>query len=91
MATYFITAVRTGLVATPIAHEHITDVKLSHGTIWTREWVIAVIAAGHEVYTNASPADRVIVDRCPDCGAGSYITTAPDRTPENNLLHVSRF
>ena len=56
MAHYFVPAVRTVQVATPIVHEHVTDVKLSHGTIWTCEWVIAVIAAGHEIYTNAAAA-----------------------------------
>lgn len=75
-------------------YEHITYVELASGTRLARATVIANIrsVSGDRYYTYAGgkTAD-VIVHRCPRCDEGDYITTAPDTTPDNNLLLLPRF
>lgn len=91
MSTYIITAVRTGPVAVPVAHEHIEAVKLTSATVLTRSQVIAMIRGGDSFITNAHPPGRVYVHPCPHCRHHDYITTHPDDTVTNNLLHLPRF
>lgn len=90
--TCYIEAVRT---ATPTGwqHSHITAVRLSGGTVESREDVIRYINLGWIYYTykpGVSPAKVLVVD-CPRCGSGDYITTARDSTEDNNLLDLPRF
>jgi hypothetical protein len=64
---------------------------LSGGAVLPRATVIAKIRAGDQFFTNAQPPARVYVHPCPHCGAWDYITTHPDSTPQNNLLHLPKF
>lgn len=91
MATYSIA--RVHLVSGPGAysHPHIGSVLLTTGIVMTRAEVIASIRSGNVFYTNASPPAKVWVHPCPFCYARDYITTHPDATPTNNLLHLPRF
>lgn len=92
MATYVIVAVRKSTVHAPLHHEHIEAVKTSQGTVLTRAQVIAKINANTDQFVTAgNPPGRVYVHRCPHCGTGDYITTHPDSTPTNNLLHLPPF
>ena len=49
------------------------------------------IRAGDVFVTVGSPPGYVYVHSCPHCASGDYITTHPDATPTNNLLHLPRF
>lgn len=91
MATYTIRAVH--LVQGPgAAHPHIAEVKLlGDETSYRRSQIISWIYAGHQFFTNAYPPARVIVHRCPTCGASDYITTEPDYTTTNNLLDLPKY
>jgi Protein of unknown function (DUF3892) len=91
VATYYIKAVRVEPVNAPAWHEHIALVKLTDDRIIARGTVIAMIRAGDEFYTAASPPGKVYVHPCPHCRDSDYITTHPDSTPTNNLLHLPRF
>jgi hypothetical protein len=91
VANHVIIAVRVGPVYAPVHHEHIEVVKLNTGAILTRAQVIAMIKAGDTFVTAGNPPGRVYVHNCPHCGTGDYITTHPDSTPTNNLLHLPRF
>ena len=91
MAAYIIVAVRVGAHPAPYIHEHIESVRLSNRTILTRAQVIAKIRARDTFTTAGIPPGRVYVHNCPQCGTGDYITTHPDSTPTNNLLHLPRF
>jgi Protein of unknown function (DUF3892) len=92
VATYIISAVRTGPVAVPVVHQHIEAVKLTSGTVFTRSQVIAMIRVNGDTFvTNANPPGRVYVHPCPHCRYHDYITTHPDYTATNNLLHLPRF
>jgi hypothetical protein len=73
---------------------HIGAVKLSDGTVETRQQVIYYIEQSkwtYYTYRPGYPNAKVVVAGCPKCGAGDYITTEPDWTPENNLLSLPRF
>jgi hypothetical protein len=74
------------------SHEHIAEVELSDGTREMRSTVISNINRGKHYWTSGGGmvAD-VIVAGCPICYSGNYITTAPDTTTANNLLHLRRF
>lgn len=90
--TCYIEAVRT-VTPTGWHHSHITAVRLSGGTIESREDVIRYINLGWIYYTykpGVSPAKVIVVD-CPRCGSGDYITTEGDSTEDNNLLDLPRF
>jgi hypothetical protein len=89
VARYTIVAVRVGSVPYPSHHEHIEAVKLSDGAVLTRGQVITMIGQGHTFVTTGG--GQVYVHRCPHCGTGDYITTHPDSTVTNNLLHLPRF
>lgn len=90
MATYVISAVH--LVPGPgTRHDHIGSVKLTTGDVELRSIVIAKIRAGNRYVTNANPPALVYVHPCPYCAASDYITTHPDNTATNNLLHLPKF
>ena len=91
MATFIITAVRTSHVQWPQHHEHIEAVRLSNGATVTRAQVIASTRAGNSFLTAGTPHGSVYVHHCPRCATGDYITTHPDSTTANNLLHLPRF
>jgi Protein of unknown function (DUF3892) len=87
-----ITKVRTQAVRS--GDDHITMVQLATGVSISRETVISNLRSvwGDRYYTLGGGARAdVIVGRCPRCSAGDYITTAPDYTTANNLLHLPRF
>lgn len=95
MATYEITKVRTEQPY-GAAHEHISMVELSNRTDqrFSRETIIADLRNpyGDRYYTyGAGVKADVVVRGCPYCTFGSYITTLPDNTTQNNLLHLPRF
>lgn len=91
MSTYIITAVHTSHQQWPHHHEHIESVRLSNGSELTRAQVIMSIRAGNSFLTAGTPHGSVYVHRCPHCTSGDYITTHPDSTTANNLLHLPRF
>lgn len=90
MATYSIKAVRLER-APGASHDHIAYVKLTTDEVLARSTVISRIKAGNRFITNATPAANVYVHSCPFCGASDYITTHPDGTATNNLLHLPKF
>jgi hypothetical protein len=93
LASYEITAVRTEPSHVGGHHEHITYVRCSDGSTWSRPTVISDIRYGSDsyyTYGGGQYAD-VIVRGCPCCGYGDYITTTPDSTTANNLLSLPRF
>jgi Protein of unknown function (DUF3892) len=78
------------------SHEHIEQVELngSIGQRISRQVVIANLRSpyGDRYYTlGGGKRAQVIVSHCPHCGRSDYVTTAPDTTRENNLLHLQRF
>lgn len=90
---YRVTAVRT-VQPTNREHPHISYVRLSDGTVETRDQVIYFIEQMKVTYVTWAinvPEAKVIVGDCPQCGSGDYITTEPDWTTENNLLSLPRF
>ena len=91
MAAYTIVAVHVGGFAAPFVHEHIESVRLNTGPTLTRGQVIAKLRAGDTFSTVGNPPGRVYEHNCPHCGTGDYITTHPDSTPTNNLLHLPRY
>jgi hypothetical protein len=91
MATYVIKAVHLEPQNYPSRHDHIEKVRLTDKTVELRSTVIAKIRAGHRYVTAANPPGLVYVHPCPWCRAHDYITTHPDNTPTNNLLHLPRF
>ena len=88
---YVIVAVHVGSTAAPYLHEHIESVKPTAGNVLSRGQVIAMIRGGDTFNTAGNPPARVYVHNCPHCGTGDYITTHPDSTPTNNLLHLPRY
>lgn len=91
--SYKVTAVRTEQPA-GYSHPHIAKVKLSDGTIETREQVIRYIRYSKLTYVTWAvgvPEAKVIVASCPHCSSGDYLTTEPDSTTQNNLLDLPRF
>ena len=91
MATYYISHVRLEPGPGIHPHNHIAAVKLTNGQAITRSAVIKAIYAGDRFYTNANPPAAVYVHACPYCRAHDYITTHPDNTTANNLLHLPKF
>jgi hypothetical protein len=91
MATKLISKVRVQPAHAPRQHEHIAAVMLSDGSVEARSTVIARIYGGDQYVTAANPPGRVYVHPCPYCRARDYITTHPDNTATNNLLHLPRF
>jgi alkyl hydroperoxide reductase subunit AhpF len=91
VTTHIITTVRTSHAQWPHHHEHIEAVQLSNGATLTRAQVIASIRAGNSFLTAGTPYGSVYVHHCPHCAAGDYITTHPDSTTANNLLHLPRY
>lgn len=91
MATHSINAVH--LERAPGAtHDHIARVRLlGHQRDYSRAQVIASIYRGDAFYTYANPPARVYVHACPFCLASDYITTHPDATAQNNLLHLPKY
>lgn len=87
-----IEAVRT-VTPTGWHHPHISHVRLTDGTVESREQVIRFINSGWIYYTYklGVPPAKVIVIDCPRCESGDYITTEPDWTEDNNLLDLPRF
>ena len=91
MATFYISAVHLER-ALGVTHDHIARVKLVGRTQdYARSAIITAIRNGDVFYTNATPPGQVYVHRCPFCGASDYITTHPDSTPTNNLLHLPHY
>jgi hypothetical protein len=92
VATKYISKVRMVPSGGILPHEHIGYVMLSDGTVEARATVIYNITYGRDrYYTNANPPASVYVHPCPFCGASDYITTHPDGTATNNLLHLPKF
>jgi Protein of unknown function (DUF3892) len=95
MATYEITAVRTETTGYD-PHEHITNVELSNkeDQRFSRATIIKDLKDVHGdryyTYGGGERAD-VVVRGCPRCTFSDYITTTPDSTTANNLLHLKRF
>jgi tetratricopeptide (TPR) repeat protein len=73
------------------AHDHVDLVMLSDGAVLTRAQVISRIRSGERFSTNAIPPGLVYVHPCPHCKASDYVTTHPDATPTNDLLHLPVF
>ncbi len=91
MATDSITAVH--LERAPAeTHDHIARVRLlGQSGDYSRAQIINWIRMGHLFYTYANPPARVYVHACPYCYAADYITTHPDNTATNNLLHLPKY
>jgi Protein of unknown function (DUF3892) len=89
--TYYIEAVRLEPGWGQTRHQHIGYVRLTTGIVLDRATVIMRIRMGERFFTNASPPALVYVHSCPHCGASDYITTHPDYTTTNNLLHLQKF
>jgi hypothetical protein len=91
MSTFSITAVH--LERAPGAtHDHIARVRLlRHGQDYSRAQIIKGILAGDRYFTYANPPALVYVHACPFCRASDYITTHPDNTATNNLLHLPKY
>jgi Protein of unknown function (DUF3892) len=93
MATFEIVKVRT-VKPQGAAHEHITAVQVAGGYEWSKHTVIRDLRDPHgdRYYTwGGGVRANVIVRSCPHCTAHDYITTEPDYTTANNLLHLPRF
>jgi hypothetical protein len=97
VATYYITQVQLAPSGGARPHHHIESVKLSDGQHVTRSAVATAIRNGEIFYTlppAPAPQARVYVMRfCPvyGCVSTDYITTHPDDTTKNNLLHLRQF
>jgi uncharacterized protein DUF3892 len=92
VGTFSITAVHVEPALVPRRHEHIAPVKLAgQGRDYSRGEIIYAISKGDRFVTNAIPQAHVIVHHCHTCNTWDYITTAPDYTPENNLLSLPRY
>jgi hypothetical protein len=95
MATYRITAISTAY-SLGGTHEHIERVELNDNPNCriSRHTVAADLrdVNGDRYYTlgGGKRAD-VMVMTCPACSFRDYITTRPDQTTANNLLHLPRF
>ncbi len=91
MGTFFITAVH--LEKAPGAtHDHIARVRLAtQSRDYARSAIIYAITRGDVFFTNAVPPAKVYVHACPVCYASDYITTHPDSTATNNLLHLPKY
>jgi hypothetical protein len=91
--TFYIDAVRT--VQGSSSHDrHISQVRLTNGQVLTRDQVINDISYHRVTFYTYKPGvqgAKVIVHPCPHCRSRSYITTEPDWTPTNNLLHLPAF
>ncbi len=94
MSTYQITSVKVEKTTTD-PHEHITAVKI--GTSGSRLSLSTVVAdirdPNGDRYITYGGGERanVYVRTCPQCTFRDYITTTPDGTKANNLLHLPRF
>lgn len=89
MATYQITHVR---VESPGTHEqHITQVKLSGGTVETRTQVHDYIKLGHVYYYTVGGGKTAQVEAVTSSQGTKYIKTKPDSTIKDNLLSLPRF
>jgi len=91
MASYTINAVRKQPVAAPVSHQHISEVRTTGGSTFTRAQVIQKLRAGDTFTTTGNPQGRVYEHNCPRCGSGDYITTHPDSTTTNNLDNLPGF
>ncbi|MDQ2983828.1 MAG: DUF3892 domain-containing protein [Actinomycetota bacterium] len=91
MSTFSITEVH--LERAPGAtHDHIARVKLlGHTQDYSRQQIINSILGGDMFFTYARPPAQVFIHECPHCRASDYITTHPDNTPRNNLLHLPKY
>jgi hypothetical protein len=89
--TFFITEVH--LERAPGAtHDHIARVRIANQTRdYARSEIIYAIRAGDRFLTNAQSPAQVYVHPCPYCSASDYITTHPDATATNNLLHLPKY
>jgi uncharacterized protein DUF3892 len=93
MATFLIDQVHLEQ-AYGATHPHIARVHLTNGEDISRARVIFNIEQSRNTFYSHKPgvADaKVIVTSCPYCGSGDYITTEPDYTPNNNLLHLPKY
>lgn len=88
-----VVAVRTEPGWGSTSHEHITAVRLSDGTAEARSLVIHNIKYNRVQYWTRGRGitAEVVVRGCPNCAFGEFITTLPDSTTVNNLLHLPRF
>ena len=71
--------------------EHITHVKLSSGTIETREQAVKYIDTGYEYYYTTSTFSKAIVETVHPSGRPAYIRTKGNYTTADNLLSLPRF
>jgi hypothetical protein len=92
MASFQIVAVRTESSSSG-SHEHISKVKTSGGSEWSRATVVKDIREGGDSYyteVNGSKADVIVVE-CPNCTFSDYIKTTADSTTADNLLSLPKF
>lgn len=80
---YYITSVCHGA-------KHIIKVKLSNGTIWTKQKVVTTINGGNEVKTKA-PNGRTAKVRTFKIKGVDYIRSVRDDTPIDNLGNLPKF
>lgn len=74
-------------------HMHIAYVKTGDGRVLARSTVVQSINSGWDSFFTYVDRVRanVYVRNCPACNANDYITTTPDGTVDNNLLHLPTF
>ncbi|CAM3707240.1 DUF3892 domain-containing protein [Cohnella lubricantis] len=71
--------------------EHITHVKLSTGTVETREQAVSYIDIGYEYYYTNQYGSKANVETVHPTGRPAYIRTKANTTTVDNLLSLPRF
>lgn len=71
--------------------DHITDVKLSTGSIESVANVVSHIDRHAEYYFTARNGSRAQVESVHPAGRTAYIRTKPNQTTTDNLLSLPRF
>lgn len=89
MAKHQITAVRVESPGTQ--EEHITQLKLSTGTVETREKVHDNIKGGNEYYYTSVGGRKPRVEAATSAKGTKYVRTHPDDSKLDNLLNLPRF
>lgn len=95
MPSYQITKVQTERPP-GATHEHISMVELTNriDQRFSRATIVRDLRDpnGDRYYTYGGGEQTTVVVRgCPYCAFSDYITTLPDDTTANNLLHLDRF
>ncbi|WP_068779650.1 DUF3892 domain-containing protein [Paenibacillus sp. GM2] len=71
--------------------EHIEKIKLSDGTIETREQAVKYIDSNFEYYCTTSAGSHAVVESVHPTGRAPYIRTKGNSTTKDNLLSLPRF